>query len=263
MKIFHKILKKNNLNSYTKTKDMKKSYVLLLTLALGVSGLTGCKREGCTDEAATNYNEKAKKDDGSCEYEDITLKFPVITVNGDNPTSVFLGDSYVDQGATATNPEDGSSAEVEVEGDNIDTSVAGEYEVTYTATNQYGTSTATREVNVVVGVGNYEGSYSTDHDCSTTRFPIAGSTDIELSSASTVTITNAFNLIGGEIEVSVDNMTATVEEQTVSVLGSDIIFNGSGTMNNTGTELVINYNYNNLAPLIGGSGSCTVTYIKE
>lgn len=29
---------------------------------------TSCKKEGCTDETATNYNEDAKKDDGTCTY---------------------------------------------------------------------------------------------------------------------------------------------------------------------------------------------------
>jgi hypothetical protein len=37
--------------------------MLVLTLPL-----VACKKEGCTDATATNYNEKAKKDDGSCEY---------------------------------------------------------------------------------------------------------------------------------------------------------------------------------------------------
>jgi hypothetical protein len=30
--------------------------------------LIACKKEGCTDELATNYNTEAKKDDGSCKY---------------------------------------------------------------------------------------------------------------------------------------------------------------------------------------------------
>lgn len=31
--------------------------------------LSACKKEGCTDSTATNYNSKAKKDDGSCLYD--------------------------------------------------------------------------------------------------------------------------------------------------------------------------------------------------
>lgn len=31
--------------------------------------LASCKKEGCTDPLATNYDENAKKDDGSCMYE--------------------------------------------------------------------------------------------------------------------------------------------------------------------------------------------------
>lgn len=31
-----------------------------------VLSITACKKEGCTDPSATNYDEKAKKDDGNC-----------------------------------------------------------------------------------------------------------------------------------------------------------------------------------------------------
>lgn len=40
-------------------------------LPLAVMGsltLASCKKEGCTDQTAINYNDEAKKDDGSCEY---------------------------------------------------------------------------------------------------------------------------------------------------------------------------------------------------
>ncbi|WP_066759426.1 MbnP family protein [Crocinitomix algicola] len=47
---------------------MKIKNITLIVLLGGLS-LTSCKKEGCTDEAATNYSEKAKKDDGSCVYE--------------------------------------------------------------------------------------------------------------------------------------------------------------------------------------------------
>lgn len=43
--------------------------ILLATLYMGLaSGLTSCNKKGCTDPTATNFDDKAKKDDGSCEF---------------------------------------------------------------------------------------------------------------------------------------------------------------------------------------------------
>lgn len=50
---------------------MKTTKMKIGTLLLGaalVMTAVSCKKEGCTDANATNYNEKAKKDDGSCKY---------------------------------------------------------------------------------------------------------------------------------------------------------------------------------------------------
>lgn len=44
---------------------------MLLMAVLAVS-VVSCKKEGCTDEMATNYNSKAKKDDGSCLFPETT-----------------------------------------------------------------------------------------------------------------------------------------------------------------------------------------------
>jgi hypothetical protein len=49
-----------------KTTKMKIG-TLLLGAALTMTAVS-CKKEGCTDSTATNYNDKAKKDDGSCVY---------------------------------------------------------------------------------------------------------------------------------------------------------------------------------------------------
>lgn len=43
---------------------IKKTLFIAAILATAVA----CKKEGCTDPAASNYNEEAKKDDGSCTY---------------------------------------------------------------------------------------------------------------------------------------------------------------------------------------------------
>ena len=69
---------------------------------------------------------------------------PVITVLGDNPATVELGDVYVDAGATA------DTGEAVVTSGSVDTSIVGTYTLTYTATDEAGnTGTATRTVNVV------------------------------------------------------------------------------------------------------------------
>lgn len=49
----------------------KKSLLFVAALSIGVA-VTSCKKKGCTDEAATNYSEEAKKDDGSCVYPSAT-----------------------------------------------------------------------------------------------------------------------------------------------------------------------------------------------
>jgi hypothetical protein len=73
---------------------------------------------------------------------------PVITLNGENPTNVTVGETYHDAGATATDNIDGT---VDVITKNpVDTNTLGSYTVTYTATDNAGNlSNLTRTVNVV------------------------------------------------------------------------------------------------------------------
>jgi len=52
-----------------------KLIVRVLLIAAISFGLPACKKEGCTDEAATNYDADAKKDDGSCVYAEPRLVF--------------------------------------------------------------------------------------------------------------------------------------------------------------------------------------------
>lgn len=70
---------------------------------------------------------------------------PIITLLGNNPMTLTVGDAFTDPGATSTDPEDGALA-VTATG-TVDTANAGTYEIEYSATDSGGlTATATRTV---------------------------------------------------------------------------------------------------------------------
>ncbi len=45
------------------------TYMTAMLLIAGATTLSSCRKEGCTDKTAKNYNQDAKKDDGTCTYE--------------------------------------------------------------------------------------------------------------------------------------------------------------------------------------------------
>ena len=53
---------------------------IMLILAIGSFAFVSCKKKGCTDETAINYSDNAKKDDGSCLYDDPEETGPFLIV---------------------------------------------------------------------------------------------------------------------------------------------------------------------------------------
>ena len=65
---------------------MKKLNLILTALTIGlisITTLTSCKKEGCTDGNAGNYDSEAKKDDGTCTYPTIKFNVSGSDVGGD------------------------------------------------------------------------------------------------------------------------------------------------------------------------------------
>lgn len=63
---------------------------LIITVAF-----TSCKKEGCTDPSATNYKKEAKKDDGSCQFENFSngdMQFQIRWANAYSPFE--FGEDY-------------------------------------------------------------------------------------------------------------------------------------------------------------------------
>ena len=109
------------------------------------------------DSDAANYNSEAKKDDGSCVYT------PNITIIAAADTTISVATEWTDPGATAANI-DGAVVDVSANSD-VDASQVGVYTVTYTATNNNGTTTAVRNVNVVINQDTWMGSWSVSDNC--------------------------------------------------------------------------------------------------
>jgi VCBS repeat-containing protein len=78
---------------------------------------------------------------------------PVVTLVGNASITLTVGDAYAEQGATASDPEDGDiSASIVVGGDVVNTAAAGTYVVTYNVTDSFGN--AATEVTRTVTVNN-------------------------------------------------------------------------------------------------------------
>ncbi len=74
---------------------------------------------------------------------------PVITLTGDNPQVIAVGEAYVELGATASDNRDGDlTASIAINASAIDSSVPGTYQVTYDVTDAAGNAaiTVTRTV---------------------------------------------------------------------------------------------------------------------
>src|SRR5690625_1642471 len=82
--------------------------------------------------------------------EDPDIEAPVITLIGDNPLEIEVGELYEEQGATAEDNRDGDVTDhIDITGD-VNTAENGEYIVTYTVVDEAGNeATITRTVHVI------------------------------------------------------------------------------------------------------------------
>ena len=100
--------------------SVTKAVALVLCLALAFP-MSGCKKKGCTDKNALNYDSDAKKDDGECEFSTVVFKVSSDAVAlGSGTTTVKIDGNTVgtiaNDGTLSYTLRDGKSHTYQAEG---------------------------------------------------------------------------------------------------------------------------------------------------
>lgn len=89
---------------------MKTKFPFIL-IALTLIVFIGCKKEGCIDPLASNYNSEAKKDDGTCTYPEPDARDPYLGNYWVTDSLFLFGDFSEQQIYTLTISTGGTSAD--------------------------------------------------------------------------------------------------------------------------------------------------------
>jgi len=83
--------------------------------------------------------------------EELDLTPPVITIIGDNPLEINIGEDYTEFGATATDDIDGDiTQDIIIDSSNVNTALAGNYTVSYSVSDLSNNSTSEQRVVIVI-----------------------------------------------------------------------------------------------------------------
>lgn len=75
---------------------------------------------------------------------------PSITILGDNPVNIYIGETYIDEGATASDNLAGDLTDSIIITSNLNTFIQGDYTISYKVTDLFGNTTvATRKITVI------------------------------------------------------------------------------------------------------------------
>ena len=190
---------------------------------------------------------------------------PELTLLGDSIMNICLNESFDDPGIQSIDAYDTDISNLIDISSNLDSGTVGSYTITYTSTDENdNVSTVERIVNVEICVSSLLSSYNVSHDCQLLGQDIINNTQTIIE-GNTVNefIIDDFNTFISQITGTIDGNNLTIPQNVFSVgqapLSFDVTLSGVGTINDTGDEIVINYDYD---AGLAGSGTCTATYTK-
>lgn len=185
-----------------------------------------------------------------CNKEDTTA--PMVTLTGDASKTVSLQGTYTEEGATATDDEDGEITPT-VSG-TVNEDLAGTYTITYTATDAAGNvGTATRTVIVKNDAEDLAGMYNVSDVCGSQTFTYTQT----ITASTTVNNKIMFNKFADYANNS--SIYANVTGTDIMIPSQSAV--GIGT-NNGGTCDVANHQFVSQSGTITTTGF-TITYTDE
>ncbi|TBM99356.1 DUF5011 domain-containing protein [Hyunsoonleella flava] len=175
---------------------------------------------------------------------------PVITLVGASPIDLNVGDTYTEEGATATDNIDGDiSANIVIGGDTVDTNTGGTYVVTYDVSDNAGNpaTQVTRTVNVIP-------------DTTAPVITLIGASTIDLDVGATYTEqgATATDNIDGDITANIIIGGDTVDTNTAGTYV--VTFNVNDNAGNAATQVIrtVNVIPDTTAPVITLVGASTI-----
>ena len=135
---------------YTIMSNLLKQKARTFCLLFFAFFIVACGGGSGGDEDTTDRDVGDNPGDGDTTVEETTDSVPpVISILGDNPTTLVAGSTYSDSGASASDDVDGNITANIVVTDSVNSAVAGSYSVTYTVSDAAGNQT-TKARSVVV-----------------------------------------------------------------------------------------------------------------
>ncbi len=186
----------------------------------------------------------------ACKKKDTTA--PVITVVGDLTKSIYVGDSYSELGATATDDVDGDiSSSIKTSG-SVDATKSGTNTITYSVSDKAGNAATPgkRTVNVKHKNTTVVGTYSVIKTCT----PSSGSGSYTsavtaYSGNDNVIIMSNFDGQSIDVQAALSDTYGTVLTIDNQAVNGFYVSNGSvkGDVSNNGRTLTINYMINGMS----------------
>ena len=172
----------------------------------------------------------------------VDTTIPVITLLGEDPVTIELGDTYTDAGATATDSYDGDITSSIVTVSNVNTAIAGVYTVSYNVSDSNGNAAAevTRTVNIIDSnyswTGVADSSWVNTSNWSTGEVPtISDDVVVNGSFANEPAIANNTDAKAKSVTIAAGN-SLTIDETSSLTVSEDFTNSGTVTLNSTADD---------------------------